>query len=84
MGKCHIMLSPRGDKAQSLKMMWFSMSSRFTFEQLRWIIPVTEKSLSEQCEGGLKCIHKTTNKYISISNILCLDLCIVELHRYSI
>ena len=24
-------------------------------QQLQWIIPVTEKSLSEQCEGGLKC-----------------------------
>ena len=22
---------------------------------VQWIIPVTEKSLSEQCEGGLKC-----------------------------
>ena len=39
----------------SLKIMRFSMFSRFTFEQLQWIIPVTEKSLSEQCEGGLKC-----------------------------
>ena len=29
--------------------------SRHTFEQLQWIIPVTKKSLSEQCEGGLKC-----------------------------
>ena len=48
-------LSPRGDKVSSLKIMRFSMFSRFTFEQLHWIIPVTEKSLSEQCEGGLKC-----------------------------
>ena len=35
--------------------MRYSMFSRFTFEQLQWIIPVTGKSLSEQCEGGLKC-----------------------------
>ena len=49
------MLSPRVDKALSLKIMQFSMSSRFTFEQLQWIIAVTEKSLSEQCEGGIKC-----------------------------
>ena len=34
--------------------MRFSMFSRFTFEQLQWIIPATEKSLSEQCEGGLQ------------------------------
>ena len=45
----------KGDKVQSLQIMRFSMFSRFTFEQLQWIIPVTEKSLSEQCEGGLKC-----------------------------
>ena len=32
-----------------------SMFSRFTFEHLQWIVPDTEKSLSEQCEGGLKC-----------------------------
>ena len=38
----------------SLKIMRFLMFSRFTFELLQWIIPVTEKSLSEQCEGGLK------------------------------
>ena len=31
------------------------MFSRFTFEQIQWIFPVTEKSLSEQCEGSLKC-----------------------------
>ena len=49
------MHSPRGDRVPSLKIMRFSMFSRFTFEQLQWIIPVTEKSLSEQCEGGLKC-----------------------------
>ena len=48
-------LSPRGDKVTSLEIMRFSMFSRFTFEQLQWIIPVTEKSFSEQCEGGLKC-----------------------------
>ena len=48
-------LSPMGDKVASLKIMRFSMFSRFTFEQLQWMIPVTEKSLSEQCEGGLKC-----------------------------
>ena len=35
--------------------MLFSMVSRFTFEQFQWIIPVIEKSLSERCEGGLKC-----------------------------
>ena len=35
--------------------MRFTMFSRFTFEQSQWIIPVTEKSLSEQCEGGLIC-----------------------------
>ena len=35
--------------------MRFSMFSRFTFVQLQWVIPVTEKSLSWQCEGGLKC-----------------------------
>ena len=35
--------------------MRFSLFNRFTFEQLQWIIPVTEKSLSEQCEAGLKC-----------------------------
>ena len=49
------MLSPRGDRVPSLKIMRFSMFSRFTFEQLQWLIPVTEKSLSEQCEGRLKC-----------------------------
>ena len=49
------LLSPRGDKVPSLKIMRFSMFSRFTFEQLQWIITVREKSLSEQCEGGLKC-----------------------------
>ena len=51
----NFVLSPRGDKVLSYKVMQFSMFSRFTFEQLQWIIPVTEKSLSEQCEGGLKC-----------------------------
>ena len=40
---------------QSLQIMRLSMFSRFTFEQLQRIIPVTEKSLSAQCEGGLKC-----------------------------
>ena len=35
--------------------MWFSIFSRFTFEQFQWIVAVTEESLSEQCEGGLKC-----------------------------
>ena len=35
--------------------MRFSMFSRFSFGHLQWIILVTEKSLSEQCEGGLKC-----------------------------
>ena len=35
--------------------MRFSMFVRFTFEQSHWIFPVTEKSFSEQCEGGLKC-----------------------------
>ena len=35
--------------------MLFSIFRRLIFEQLQWIIPVTEKSLSEQCEGGLKC-----------------------------
>ena len=48
-------LSPKGDKVPSLKIIPFSMFSRFTFEQLQSIIPVTEKSLSEQCEGRLKC-----------------------------
>ena len=47
--------SPRGGKVPSLKIMRLSMFCRFTFEQLQWIIPVTQKSLSEQCEGGLKC-----------------------------
>ena len=51
----NFVLSPMGGRAPSLKIMRFSMFSRFTFEQLQWIIPVTEKSLSEQCEGGLKC-----------------------------
>ena len=51
----NFVLSPRGDKVPSIKIMGFSMFSRFTFEQIQWIIPVTEKSLSEQCEGGLKC-----------------------------
>ena len=51
----NFVLSPSGDKVPRLKIMRFSMFSRFTFEQLRWIIPVTDKSLSEQCEGGLKC-----------------------------
>ena len=50
----NVVLSPR-DKVPSLKIMLFSMFSRFTFEQLQWMIPVTEKSLSEQCDGGLKC-----------------------------
>ena len=48
-------LSPRGDRVPSLEIMRFSMFSRLTFEKLQWIVPVTEKSLSEQCEGGLKC-----------------------------
>ena len=39
----------------SLKIMRFSIFNRFTFEQLQWIIPVTAKLLSEQCEGGLEC-----------------------------
>ena len=43
-----------GDKVSSLKIMLFSMSSRFTFEQLQWIISHI-KIISEQCEGGLKC-----------------------------
>ena len=47
--------SPRGDGVPSLKIMRFSMFSWFTFEKLQWIFPVTENSLSEQCEGGLKC-----------------------------
>ena len=51
----NFVLSPRGDKVPSIKIMRFSMFSQFTFEQLQWIIPFTEKSLSEQCEGGLKC-----------------------------
>ena len=51
----NFVLSPRGDKVPNLEIMRFSMFSRFTFEQLQWIIPVTKKSLSEQCEGGLKC-----------------------------
>ena len=40
-----------GDKVPSLTIMRFSIVSRFTFEQIQWIIPVTEKSLSDQCEG---------------------------------
>ena len=44
-----------GDMIPSIKIMQFSMFSRFTYEQLQWIIHVTEKSLSEQCEGGLTC-----------------------------
>ena len=36
-------------------MMWSSMFSRLIFKQLQWIIPVTERSSSEQCEGVLKC-----------------------------
>ena len=35
-----------------IQIMRFSI---FTYKQLQWIISVTEKSLSEQCEGGLKC-----------------------------
>ena len=50
----HFVLSPSGDNFQSLKIIRFSMFSRLTFEQLQWIIPVTEKTLSEQCEVGLK------------------------------
>ena len=50
--KLKTLLSPRGDKVPFLKIMPFSMP---TFEQLQWMIPVTEKSLSEQCEGGFKC-----------------------------
>ena len=43
----------QGDKVPIKKIMQFSMFSRFTFEQLQWIIPVTEKSLSELCEGRI-------------------------------
>ena len=49
------MFRPREDRAPSIKIMRFSMFSRFTFEQLQWIIPVAEKSLSEQCDGWLNC-----------------------------
>ena len=35
--------------------MRFSMFLPSTFVQLQWIIPVTRNSLSEQCEGWLKC-----------------------------
>ena len=48
----NFVLSPRGDKVPFLKIIPFSMP---TFEQLQWMIPVSEKSLSEQCEGGFKC-----------------------------
>ena len=51
----NFVLSPRGDSVPSLQIMRFSMLSRFAFEQLQWIIPVTEKSFSEQYEGGQKC-----------------------------
>ena len=53
----NFVLSPRGDKVSFIKIMRFSMFSRFTFQQLQWIIPVIE-SLNEQCEGGLKCCAK--------------------------
>ena len=51
----NFVLSPKGDKVLSKKMKQFSMFSRFTLEKLQWIITVTEKSQSEQCEGGLTC-----------------------------
>ena len=51
----NVVSSRRGDKDHSLSMMWFSMFDMFTLEQLQWIIPHTPRSLSEQCEGGLKC-----------------------------
>ena len=56
----------------SLKIMLFSMFGRFTFEQLQWIIPVTEKSLSEQCEGGLNCCATGKPIYIYISIYIAL------------
>ena len=67
----NFVLSLRGDKVPSLKIMRFSMFSRFTFEQLQWIIPVTEKSLSEQCEGGLKCFAtgKPENFFYNRTNV---------------
>ena len=63
----NFVLSSRGEKVPSLKIMRFSMFSRFTFEQLQWIILATEKSLSEQCEGGLKCC--VTGKFKELSRI---------------
>ena len=45
--------------------------SRFTFEQLQCIIPVTEKSLSEQCEGGLKCCATGKPERLFIIERMC-------------
>ena len=50
----NFVLSPMGHKVKSLKIMWFSMVSQLTIEELQCIIPVTEKSISEQHEGGTK------------------------------
>ena len=57
----NFVLSSRGDKVPSLKIMRFSMFSRFAFYRLQWIIPVTEKSLSEPCEVGLESYIETRN-----------------------
>ena len=51
----NLVLCPRGDNCSEFKNNALFIVFRFAFEQLQWIIPVAKKSLSEQCEGGLKC-----------------------------
>ena len=50
----NFVLIPRGDMVPSTKIIKFSLFSRFIFDKLQWIIPVTAKSLSELREGRLK------------------------------
>ena len=55
--------------------MRFSMFNRFTFQQLQWIIPVTEKSLNEQCEVGLKfCATETPKIFFRIERMCSVIL----------
>ena len=48
----NFLIGPGGDMVPSSIIMRFSMLSRFTFENFQWIIPVTEQSLSEQCNDN--------------------------------
>ena len=77
-----IFLGPRGDKVPSLKIMRFSMFSRFTFEQLQRMIRVTKKLLNEQCDGELKCC--ATEKQDKLFRIERICSVILAHNRFSI